>query len=60
VDGEVRDGSLSIDKVSVVLGIEDGLIDGDIIITTPGATSYTTTATASGRSISRPMDENSP
>jgi competence protein ComEC len=39
---------------------DNALIDGDIIITTTGVTSYTTTATASGRSISRPMDESTP
>lgn len=39
---------------------DNELIDGDIVITMAGVTSYTTTATASGRSISSPMDENSP
>ncbi len=39
---------------------DNALIDGDIVITTTGATSYTTTATASGRSIIRPMDEATP
>jgi beta-lactamase superfamily II metal-dependent hydrolase len=39
---------------------DNALIDGDIIITTTGVTSYTTTATASSRSISRPMDETTP
>jgi competence protein ComEC len=39
---------------------DNALIDGDIVITTTGVTSYTTTATASGRSISRPMDETTP
>jgi beta-lactamase superfamily II metal-dependent hydrolase len=39
---------------------DNALIDGDIIITTTGATSYTTTATESSRSISRPMDETTP
>jgi hypothetical protein len=40
--------------------IDNALIDGDIVITTTGVTSYTTTAAASGRSISRPMDETTP
>lgn len=39
---------------------DNALIDGDIAITTSGVTSYSTTASASGRSIVRPMDENSP
>jgi hypothetical protein len=39
---------------------DNALIDGDIVITTTGVTSYTTTGTASGRSISRPMDETTP
>jgi beta-lactamase superfamily II metal-dependent hydrolase len=39
---------------------DNALIDGDIIITTSGVTSYATTATASSRSISRPMDEHTP
>jgi beta-lactamase superfamily II metal-dependent hydrolase len=39
---------------------DNALIDGDIVITTTGSRNYTTTASASGRSIVRPMDENSP
>jgi hypothetical protein len=39
---------------------DNAQIDGDIIITTTGVSSYTTTAAASGRSISRPMDETTP
>jgi beta-lactamase superfamily II metal-dependent hydrolase len=39
---------------------DNALVDGDIVITTSGVTSYSTTASASGRSISRPMDETSP
>jgi beta-lactamase superfamily II metal-dependent hydrolase len=39
---------------------DNALIDGDIIITTTGVTNYTTTAAASSRSISRPMDETTP
>jgi beta-lactamase superfamily II metal-dependent hydrolase len=39
---------------------DNALIDGDIIVTTTGVTNYATTATASGRSITRPMDETTP
>ena len=39
---------------------DNALIDGDIIITTTGVTNYTTTATGSSRSITRPMDEHTP
>jgi competence protein ComEC len=39
---------------------DNAMIDGNIVITTNGVKSFTTNASASGRSIIRPMDENSP
>lgn len=39
---------------------DNALIDGNVVITTTGKTNYTTTASASPRSITRPMDEQTP